>query len=171
MKVFANRQGFSIRLAGQGVIQCNRRKYGNTYACTAKKRKFIAGSLQCDCNFHIKIKAGKFVKDEKKKYRPDWNHLDCFVTIQNGELIHSGDCKPSTQQHIFTKARSGKYVGDISATALYTLCNSAWKNGKGIDSIVSVFVVVTFTSIFVDVNHIYIHKYGCKSLLHPYLWM
>ena len=138
MKVLANRKGFSIRIAGQGVIQCNRRKYGNTYVNkAAKKRKYSAGSLQCACNFHIKIKAGKFTVNEKKKYRPDWNNDECFVTIVSGDLTHSGDCKPSTQQHIFTKSRSGKYVGDISATAMYTLCNSAWRNGKGINSIVS----------------------------------
>ena len=138
MKLLANRKGFSVRIAGQGVIQCNRRNYGNTYNNkSAKKRKYAAGSLQCDCNFHIKIKAGKFFLNDKKKYRPDWNSDECFITVVDGDLSHSGECKPSTQQHIFTKSRAGKYVGDISSMALYTLCNSASRNGRGVNSIVS----------------------------------
>ena len=102
-----------------------------------QKRKFVSGDLQCKCHFHIKIKASKFYVDAKKKHRPDWNNPDCSVTIVDGILSHSGDCKPSTQQHIFTKSRSDKYVEDISNMALYTLCNSASKNGRAVNSIVS----------------------------------
>ena len=154
----ANRKGFSVRIAGHGVIQCNRRNYGNNYQKRSnKKRKFLGGELQCKCNFHIKIKANKFFIDVKKKHRPDWNSDDCFVTIVDGILRHSGDCKPSTQQHIFTKCRSGKYVEDISSMALYTLCNSANRNGKGVNSIVSGmfhFYTGQFTFAWVNVNRI-----------------
>ena len=42
-----------------------------------------------------------------------------------------------SQQHVMTKCRAGKYVGDISTMALFTLCNIATRIGKDIDNIVS----------------------------------
>ena len=83
-------------------------------------------------NFHVKIKAGKYSLDQKNKYHPDWNSDGWFVTIIDGDLSHFGECKPSSLLHVFTKARTEKYVGDISSMALYTLCNTAIRTGRGI---------------------------------------
>ena len=68
MKVYTNRTGFSVRIAGFATIQCNRWKYGNTYSNKTRK----GNTLQViTCNFHVKIKAGKYSLDQKNKYHPD----------------------------------------------------------------------------------------------------
>ena len=137
MRAYSNRVGFTIRIAGQGVLQCNRRDYCNPYHTKTDVRHFKAGKLHCNCNFHVKVKAGKFIRDEKGKSRPAWNDPDCFVTIVDGILEHSGGCEPCPQQHVMTKSRAGKYVSDISTMALFTLCNIATRMGKELDTVVS----------------------------------
>ena len=44
------------------------------------------------------------------------------VIISTANCQHTGDCKPSTQQQIVQRARSGEYIKSISDMALFTLC-------------------------------------------------
>ena len=137
MRVYSNRVGFTIRIAGQGVLQCNRRDYCNPYHKKTEHRPFKAGKLHCNCNFHLKMKAGKFIRDAKGKSRHAWNDSECVVTIVHCDLKHTGGCEPCPQQHVMTKSRAGKYVGDISTMSLFTLCNTASRMGKDLDTVVS----------------------------------
>ena len=137
LRVYANQVGFLITLRSTGTIQCNRRNYCNFYSKRTSSRNFKSGKLQCDCNFHIKVKAGKSIEDAKKRKRPAWNDPYCSATIVSLNLQHSGGCIPSPQQHVMTKARARKYVGDISNMALFTLCNTASRAGRELDSVVS----------------------------------
>ena len=135
--MYANRVGFLITLRSTGTIQCNRRNYCNFKNNRKSVRSFKSGKLQCDCNFHIKVKAGKSVEDAKGRKRPAWSDPYCTATIVTCNLEHSGGCIPCPQQHIMTKSRAGKYVGDISTMALFTLCNTASRAGKELDTVVS----------------------------------
>ena len=137
LRVYTNRVGFLITLRSTGTIQCNRRNYCNYHKERTNSRSFKAGKLQCNCDFHIKVKAGKSVVDAKGRKRPAWTDPYCTATIVGLNLEHSGGCVPCPQQHVMTKSRAGKYVGDISTMALFTLCNTASRAGRDLDSIVS----------------------------------
>ena len=137
LRVYANRVGFLITLRSTGTIQCNRRNYCNFHKERTNNRNFKSGKLQCNCDFHIKVKAGKSLPDVQGRKRPAWNDPDCTATIIFLNLEHSGGCLPCPQQHIMAKSRAGKYVGDISTMALFTLCNTASRAGKELDSVVS----------------------------------
>ena len=68
--------------------------------------------------------------------RPLWNDM-YYVTIVRAVTNHSGGCKPSPQQHVMQKSRSGQYIADISQLALFQLCNASHE-GRTVNSQVSV---------------------------------
>ena len=45
-----------------------------------------------------------------------------LVIITTANCQHTGNCKPSTQQQIIQRSRSGEYIKCISDIALYSMC-------------------------------------------------
>ena len=51
-----------------------------------------------------------------------------MISVAN--CLHCIQCKPSTQQQLMSRSRSGKYVQGISDNALFVLCNMFKSNGR-----------------------------------------
>ena len=124
--------GFSLPLEAQEQFNAT-----GVTTVTITKRELTIAVSKLESDFHVKVKAGKSVVDANGRKRPAWNDPSCTATIVSLNLEHSGGCIRCPQQHVMTKSRAGKYVGDISTMALFTLCNTASRAGRELDSVVS----------------------------------
>jgi len=143
VKCISAYSGFAPYLT-QEYIRCNR--YGNMKSKDSKSvldqkqaaRDFADGRLKAGCTFSIKFKSSvrekKMPKNptakSKPKYRNDFSD-NTFITIENAVCEHGGHCKPSSQQQIMVRSRSGLYVKNVSDTAIFTLCNMLKHNSGG----------------------------------------
>jgi len=138
VKCFSAYAGFAPRKI-QEYIRCNR--YGTVTKNGLKKaqvpRDFANGQLKAGCTFCIKLKSSIRIKKmpanptprSKAKHRDDFSDGNS-VTIVTAVCEHGGQCKPSPQQQIMVRSRSGLYIKNVSETAFFTLCNMLKHNGK-----------------------------------------
>ena len=67
----------------------------------------------------------------RAKYsRDDFSSDGISVTIVTAVCEHRGQCKPSPQQQIMVRSRSGLYIKNVSKTACFPLCNMLKHNRK-----------------------------------------
>ena len=100
-------------------------------------RDFANGQLKAGCTFSIKVKSSIRIKKmpanptplSRAKYRDNFSD-GISVTIVTAVCEHGGQCKPSPQQRIMVRSRSGLYLKIVSETACFTVCNMLKQNGK-----------------------------------------
>ena len=132
---YASIAGFSVFHSSE-YIRCSR--FGEPKKKSS--RDFLGGQLKCGCSFSITLASSQKVKQmpkkisssSKPKYRANWDD-NVPVIIKKANCKHSGLCKPSPQQQLFSRSRSGQYIKAINETALFTLCNF-FKHNKRLKS-------------------------------------
>ena len=100
-------------------------------------RDFANSQLKAGCTFSIKVKSSIRIKKmpanptplSRAKYRDDCSN-GISVTIVTVVCEHGGQCKPSPQQQIMVRSRSGLYIKNVSETACFPLCNMLKHNRK-----------------------------------------
>ena len=135
-------RGFSPRVStSYGTITCNRegeKDYARTYS---------GGGLKTGCPFLFNLKTMHNPMIYPKNYNPDqtgkskprrradYSRETKIISGAPGKKSkptcydHGGGCRPSKQNLITSKERSGKYIKAISSSKIFTLCSMA-ENGK-----------------------------------------
>ena len=127
IKAYAALTGWKPTLESKSSIKCS--CYSRTKRKNRSTREYASGALAKDCKWQIRIKSTKNTYRQvlsgatagKYKSVPIFND-GIPVIISSANCVHTGNCKPSTQQQIIQRARSGEYIKCISDVALFTLC-------------------------------------------------
>ena len=127
IKAYAALTGWKPTLESRTCIKCS------CFSCSKRKnrsqREYANGPLSKDCKWHMRINSTQNISRKvlsgsmQGKYKSIPLVDDGVpVIISTANCQHTGNCKPSTQQQIMQRARSGEYIKCISDVALYTLC-------------------------------------------------
>ena len=127
VKTYAALSGWKPTLESKTCIKCSCfTKYQRKNRSTCE---YTNGSLSKDCKWQIRIKSSRNIHRKIKsgssegKFKSQPVVEDGVpVIISTSNCKHTGNCKPSTQQQIIQRARSGEYIKCISDVALFTLC-------------------------------------------------
>ena len=111
-----NCSGFTTAL-DRTFIKCNRFGKGSS------SREYVNGPLQAEFGWHVKMKAlhtERYEKNGKYLYRRDWS---CPIQLTEVCTDHCGQCKPSRDNLVATRSRSGVYVKQLPKSQMYHLCH------------------------------------------------
>ena len=105
-------------------------------------RYFADGQLKAGCTFSIKFKssvrAKKMPKNPTAKSKPKYRNYfsdNISITIVEAVCEHGGQCRPSPQQQIMVRSRSGLYIKNVSENAIFILCNMLKHNNGRLKSV------------------------------------
>lgn len=127
IKAYAALTGWKPTLESKSSIKCS--CYSRTKRKNRCTREYVSGALAKDCKWQIRIKSTRNTYRQvmsgdtvgKHKSVPVFDD-GVPVIISSAKCVHTGTCKPCTQQQIIQRARSGEYIKCISDVALFTLC-------------------------------------------------
>ena len=147
VEAYASISGFAISCSGE-YIRCSR--YGQKRGTNRRgladnaegmekpaSRDLHGGQLKCGCTFSITLSSTvktkqlpkKTTQKSRPKFRECWDDMTP-VTIKKACCVHGGLCKPSSQQQMWVRSRTGQYNKGISEGAIFTLCNFLKHNKK-----------------------------------------